>query len=69
MGWTQKLLSCPIGPLSQAIERQSSQDAREGWLEESQGVHFYTMQLVKGQTLTELISKSGLPLNKLFEKD
>jgi Tol biopolymer transport system component/serine/threonine protein kinase len=36
-------------------------------VEEAEGVHFYTMQLVKGQTLTELIPKSGLPLNKFFE--
>ena len=36
-------------------------------VEESDGVHFITMQLVRGKTLTELISKKGLPLNKLFE--
>ena len=36
-------------------------------VEESDGVHFITMQLVKGKTLTELISKKALPLNKLFE--
>jgi serine/threonine protein kinase len=35
-------------------------------VEESEGVHFYTMQLVKGKTLTELIPKKGLPLNKFF---
>jgi serine/threonine protein kinase/tetratricopeptide (TPR) repeat protein len=35
-------------------------------VEESEGVHFYTMQLVKGKTLTELIPKHGLPLKKLF---
>jgi serine/threonine protein kinase len=36
-------------------------------VEEAEGVHFYTMQLVKGKTLTELIPKKGLPLNKFFE--
>ena len=36
-------------------------------VEESEGVHFNTMQLVKGKTLTELIPKKGLPLNKFFE--
>jgi Tol biopolymer transport system component len=36
-------------------------------VEESEGVHFYTMQLVKGKTLTEMIPKRGLPLNKFFE--
>ncbi len=28
-------------------------------VEEAEGVHFYTMQLVKGKTLTELIPKKG----------
>jgi serine/threonine protein kinase len=36
-------------------------------VEEAEGVHFYTMQLVKGKTLTELLTRRGLPLNKLFE--
>ena len=36
-------------------------------VEEAEGVHFYTMQLVKGKTLTELIPKKGMPLNKFFE--
>ena len=36
-------------------------------VEESDGVPFYTMQLVKGKTLSELIPKKGLPLNKFFE--
>jgi serine/threonine-protein kinase len=36
-------------------------------VEEVEGVHFYTMQLVKGKTLTELIPKKGMSLNKLFE--
>ncbi len=46
-------------------------------VEEAEGVHFYTMQLVKGKTLTELIPKKaafakasasqGLPLSKFFE--
>jgi Tol biopolymer transport system component/serine/threonine protein kinase len=36
-------------------------------VEEAEGVHFYTMQLVKGKTLTELISKKGMSLNKFFE--
>jgi serine/threonine protein kinase len=36
-------------------------------VEEAEGIHFYTMQLVKGKTLTELIPKRGLPLNKFFE--
>ncbi len=29
-------------------------------VEEAEGVHFYTMQLVKGKTLTELIPKNRL---------
>jgi Tol biopolymer transport system component len=36
-------------------------------VEEVEGVHFYTMQLVRGKTLTELIPKKGLPVNKFFE--
>jgi serine/threonine protein kinase/Tol biopolymer transport system component len=36
-------------------------------VEEAEGVHFYTMQLVKGKTLTELISKKGMVLDKFFE--
>ncbi len=36
-------------------------------VEEAEGVHFITMELVKGKTLTELIPKKGLPLNKFFE--
>ncbi len=36
-------------------------------VEETEGVHFITMELVKGKTLTELIPKKGLPLNKLLE--
>ena len=36
-------------------------------VEEADGVSFYTMLLVKGKTLTELIPKKGLALNKFFE--
>lgn len=36
-------------------------------VEESEGVHFITMELVKGKTVTEQISKKGLPLNTFFE--
>ena len=36
-------------------------------VEESEGVHFITMELVQGKTLSELIPKKGLPLNKFFE--
>lgn len=36
-------------------------------VEESEGTHFITMELVKGKTLSELIPKKGLPLNKFFE--
>jgi serine/threonine protein kinase len=36
-------------------------------VEETEGVHFITMELVKGKTLTELIPKRGLPLAKLLE--
>ena len=36
-------------------------------VEESDGIHFITMQLVRGKTLSELISKKGLPLNKFLE--
>jgi Tol biopolymer transport system component/serine/threonine protein kinase len=36
-------------------------------VEEAEGVHFITMELVKGKTVTELISKKGMPLSKFFE--
>ena len=36
-------------------------------VEEAEGVHFITMQLVHGKTLTELLPKNGFPLNKFFE--
>jgi serine/threonine protein kinase/Tol biopolymer transport system component len=36
-------------------------------VEEAEGVHFITMELVRGKTLSELIPKRGLPLNKFFE--
>ncbi len=36
-------------------------------VEEAEGVHFITMELVKGKTLSELIPKKGMPLNKFFE--
>ena len=36
-------------------------------VEEVEGVHFITMELVQGKTLTELIPKKGLALNKFFE--
>jgi serine/threonine protein kinase len=36
-------------------------------VEESEGVHFYTMEYVKGKTLSEMIPSKGMPLNKLFE--
>jgi serine/threonine protein kinase/dipeptidyl aminopeptidase/acylaminoacyl peptidase len=36
-------------------------------VEEAEGVHFYTMQLVKGKALSEMIPKGGLPLSKFFQ--
>ena len=36
-------------------------------VEESDGVHFITMELVRGKTLTELLPAKGFPLNKFFE--
>jgi serine/threonine protein kinase len=36
-------------------------------VEEDEGVHFITMELVRGRTLTEIIAKGGLPLNRFFE--
>jgi Tol biopolymer transport system component/predicted Ser/Thr protein kinase len=36
-------------------------------VEEAGGVHFMTMELVRGKTLSELISGQGLPLNKFLE--
>jgi Tol biopolymer transport system component len=36
-------------------------------VEQSEGVHFITMELVKGKTLTALIPKKGLSLAKFFE--
>ncbi|HXV61991.1 MAG TPA: alpha/beta fold hydrolase [Vicinamibacteria bacterium] len=35
--------------------------------EEARGVHFITMELVRGKTLGELIPKGGMALNKLLE--
>ena len=34
-------------------------------VEEAEGIHFITMQLVHGKTLTELLPKNGFPLNRL----
>ena len=36
-------------------------------VEEVEGTHFITMELVRGKTLSELISRKGLSLNKFFE--
>ncbi len=36
-------------------------------VEEVEGVHFITMELVQGKTLSELIPNKGLSLNKFFE--
>ena len=36
-------------------------------VEESEGVHFITMELVKGKTLAELLPKSGFSLEKFFD--
>ena len=36
-------------------------------VEEAEGIHFITMQLVHGKTLTELLPKNGFPLSKFFE--
>ena len=36
-------------------------------VEQDDDVHFITMELVKGKTLTELLPKHGLPLNRFFD--
>ena len=36
-------------------------------VEEAQGVHFLTMQLVQGKRLAELIPRDGMPLEQIFE--
>lgn len=36
-------------------------------VEEAEGTHFITMQLVQGKTLTELLPKNGFSLSKFFE--
>ncbi len=36
-------------------------------VEEFEGIHFLTMELVDGQTLTEIISASGIPLDHFLE--
>jgi serine/threonine protein kinase len=36
-------------------------------VEEAEGVHFMTMELVRGKTLSEVIPRKGLPLAKFFE--
>ena len=36
-------------------------------VEEAEGTHFITMQLVQGKTLTELLPKNGFSLNEFFE--
>ncbi len=36
-------------------------------VEESKGVHFITMELVEGKTLTTLLRKGGLPLSQFFD--
>ncbi|MGH9392225.1 MAG: protein kinase domain-containing protein, partial [Vicinamibacteria bacterium] len=35
-------------------------------VEESDGVHFITMELVRGKTLTELLPRNGFPLDRFF---
>jgi serine/threonine protein kinase/Tfp pilus assembly protein PilF len=37
-------------------------------VEEAEGVHFITMELVRGKTLAELIPRDGLPLGKFFDQ-
>ena len=36
-------------------------------VEEAEGVHFITMELVRGKTLAELLPKNGFPLSKFFD--
>ena len=36
-------------------------------VEEAEGVHFITMELVRGKTLSELLPKHGFPLSKFFD--
>lgn len=36
-------------------------------IEEADGIHFLTMELVRGKTLSDLIPTDGLPLERLFE--
>lgn len=36
-------------------------------VEEADGIHFIVMELVRGKTLTELLSRHGMPLSKFFE--
>ena len=36
-------------------------------VEEAEGIHFITMQLVHGKTLTELLPKNGFPLTEFFD--
>ena len=36
-------------------------------VEEADGVHFITMELVKGKTLAELLPKNGFPLDEFFD--
>ncbi len=36
-------------------------------VEEADSVHFITMELVKGKTLTELLPKNGFPLSEFFD--
>lgn len=36
-------------------------------IEEADGFHFYTMELVEGRTLTELIPKKGFPLSRFMD--
>ena len=36
-------------------------------VEEAEGVHFITVELVEGQTLSQLIPRDGLPLGRFFD--
>ncbi len=36
-------------------------------VEEADGVHFITMELVEGKTLAEILPKNGFPLDRFFE--
>ena len=64
--WLPKNDVDPIATMS-GIPNPFDSAANTYSVEEDDGVHFITMELVQGKTVSELLPRHGLPLNKFFE--